>query len=220
MRNWVFSWEPQHAREESCLCLLIGSAGILDHTPESRRQPQSLHFQVKAGLPLPLLCRGTPGAAPFCKRWVFFLRRCPFCRMSSSFTCRMILALGNWHGFASSLKSSVAGSLVGAHNAARALAPVSHVHVMRVHAWAWAEVRGQTEGPWVAGQTPPAPFFPHGSLPGTANRPNAKRPAWWSPLTITDATNNQEDTPIRNASFQSLGVTKLKLYKIKTLAFP
>lgn len=59
----------------------------------------------------------------------------------------MILGLGNWHGFASSLKSSVAGSLVGAHNAARVLAPVSHVHVihvhvMCVHTWARAEVRG------------------------------------------------------------------------------
>lgn len=46
MRNGVFSWEPQHAREKSCLCLLICPVGILgclgSHPKDEEKAPVSL----------------------------------------------------------------------------------------------------------------------------------------------------------------------------------
>lgn len=93
MRNGVFSWEPQHAREKSCLCLLICSAGILDHTPKMRRWPQPLVWGESWADPT-LLCTGALGAGAACSsgQQEFLLRHHPF--RAASFTCGVIFGLG------------------------------------------------------------------------------------------------------------------------------
>lgn len=93
---------------------LPGYWDLWDHTPKTRRQPQSLQFWGEAGLSDTLLCRGALGAGAARSSRLFFLRHHPFC--AASFTRGVI---SDWasadlgQGPASRLGSSVPGPAQG-----------------------------------------------------------------------------------------------------------